>query len=127
MSEKGSVAPLVAGYLALILLTLIGSAAIGVTMIATNRVQQVADAAVLYAHDRSVNRGIPSQTQLNIQLERFLSRAQSARRLEVVNYRITAAGAISNLELCARVRNPLLESHQILVCRSARAESFVIR
>ena len=127
MSDRGSIAPLVAGYLALILLTLIGSAAVGVTMIATNRVQQVVDAAVLYAHDRSVTRGVPSQSQLNIALDRFLDRAESARRLEIVNHRIIAVGTISNLELCARVRNPLLESHQILVCRSARAESFVIR
>ena len=126
MSDRGSIAPLVAGYLALILLTLIGSAAVGVTMIATNRVQQVADAAVLYAHDRSITRGVPSSAALNVHLERFLNGAVSAQRLEIVNHRIFASGAISNLELCARAVNPLWESHQILVCRSARAESFVI-
>lgn len=127
MSERGSVAPLVAGYLALILLTLIGSAAVGVSMIATNRVQAVADAAVLYGHDRSITRGIPAQAALRTQVARFLAAAPSAKRLAVVSSNAFVSGPMSNLELCARVQNPLWTSHQIVVCRSARAESFVIR
>lgn len=127
MSERGSVAPLVAGYLALILLTLIGSAAVGVSMIAANRVQAVADAAVLYAHDRSITRGIPNQTSLQREVAVFLQQAPSAKRVEVASSRALVVGTISSLELCAKVRNPLWESHQILICKSSRAESFVIR
>ena len=127
MSERGSVAPLVAGYLALILLTLLGSAAVGVSMIAANRVQAVADAAVLYAHDRSITRGIPDQSALKRAIAVFLQSAPSAKRVTVVSSRAITVGAISSLELCAKVSNPLWESHQILICKSARVESFVIR
>ena len=127
MSERGSVAPLVAGYLALVLLTLLGSAAVGVSMIAANRVQAVADAAVLYAHDRSITRGIPDQSALKREIAVFLQSAPSAKRVTVVSSRAITVGAISSLELCAKVSNPLWESHQILICKSARVESFVIR
>lgn len=126
MSERGSVAPLVAGYLALILLMLFGSAAVGLSIIATNRVQAVADAAVLFGHDRSITRGIPSESGLQREVAIFLQQAPSARRINIVYTRSTVTGAISQVELCARVSNPLWEAHQILVCRTARAESFVI-
>ena len=127
MSERGSVAPLVAGYLALIVLTLLGSAAVGVSMIAANRVQALADAAVLYAHDRSITRGFPNQNALKREVAIFLQSAPSAKRVTVVSSRAITVGAISSLELCAKVSNPLWESHQILICKSARVESFVIR
>lgn len=127
MSDRGSVAPLVAGYLALVLLTLIGSAAVGVSMIAANRVQAVADAAVLYAHDRSITRAIPKQDSLRSEVKVFLQEAPSAKRIQVESFRALVAGSISSLELCASVRNPLWHSHLISICKSARAESFVIR
>ena len=127
MTERGSVAPLVAGYLALILLTLLGSAAVGVSMIATNRVQAVADAAVLFGHDRSILRGIPNQGSLQREVARFLESAPSAKRIDLVSSRATVAGTISTLEICARVENPLMPSHRILVCRNSSAESFIIR
>lgn len=126
MSERGSIAPLIAGYLALILLTLLGSAAVGVSMVATNRVQAVADAAVLYAHDRSIRRGIPNEETLRAKAQEFLSLAPSAQRLQVVGVNAYVSGAISNLEICARVPNPLWSAHQISVCKISRAESFVI-
>lgn len=126
-NDRGTIAPLVAGYLALILLTLFGSAAIGVTMIATNRVQGVADATVLFAHDRSVVRGIPNQNQLHLQAANFLATAPSAKRIAVLNYQIQAAGAVSQLTLCARVKNPLWALGEITICRSANAESFIVR
>lgn len=125
--DKGTIAPLVAGYLALILLTLFGSAAVGVTMIATNRVQGITDATVLYAHDRSVVRGIPNQNQLYLHAANFLATAPSARRIAVLNYQIQAAGSVSQLTLCARVRNPLWALGEITICRTASAESFIDR
>lgn len=125
--DAGTIAPLVAGYLALILLTLFGSAAVGVTMVATNRVQGISDATVLFAHDRSVTRGIPNQTQLLQNAASFLAIAPSAQRIRVLNYQITAEGAVSSLRLCARVQNPLWALGELTICRSARAESFIIR
>lgn len=126
-SDQGTIAPLVAGYLALILLTLFGSAAVGVTMIATNRVQGVTDATVLFAHDRAVVRGIPNQTQLSQRAANFLSSAPSAQRIRMVSYQISAQGSVSTLRLCAGVRNPLWPLGEISICRFAKAESFVIR
>ena len=125
-NDRGSIVPLVAGYLALILLTILGSAAVGLSMIAVNRVQAVADATVLYAHDRAVTRGIPSQTSLRSMAQEFLSTAPSAKRIEVSSLHVRVSGAISELELCARVANPL-SLGAIDVCRVARAESFIVR
>ena len=45
MSDRGSVAPLVAGYLALILLAAFGALAVGAGIIAGHRIQGVADFA----------------------------------------------------------------------------------
>jgi hypothetical protein len=118
---------LVAGYLALILLTLFGSAAVGVTMIATNRVQGITDATVLFAHDRSVVRGIPNQNQLTENAARFLATAPSAKRIKVLNYQIVAQGAVTQLRLCAGVQNPLWALGEVTICRSAKAESFIVR
>ena len=124
--DSGSIAPLVAGYLALILLTILGSAAVGVSMIAVNRVQAVADAAVLFAHDRSISRGIPDEGVLLAKSREFLATAPSAKRIGTVGVEVRVSGAISELELCAQVQNPLNLGF-ISVCRIARAESFIVR
>jgi hypothetical protein len=126
-TDSGTIAPLVAGYLALILLTLFGSAAVGVTMIATNRVQGITDATVLFAHDRSIVRGIPNQNQLTESAARFLASAPSAKRIKLLNYQIVAQGAVTELTLCAGVQNPLWALGEITICRSAKAESFIVR
>lgn len=125
--DSGTIAPLVAGYLALILLTLFGSAAVGVTMIATNRVQGIADATVLFAHDRSVFRGIPNQNQLWQNAASFLDQAPSVKRIQVLNYKIVAQGSVSELTICASVQNPLWALGKMTICRSAKAESFIVR
>ena len=74
MSDRGSVAPLIAGYLALILLAAFGAVAVGAGIIAGHRIQGVADFAVLYSHDRSVVAGIPDSSSLKLQLQDFLGR-----------------------------------------------------
>jgi hypothetical protein len=125
--DRGTIAPLVAGYLALILLAVLGSAAVGVTMIATNRVQGIADATVLFAHDRSVIRGIPNQSRLSEQAASFLAMAPSADRIRVTSYQILAQDTVSSLTLCALVQNPLWVLGELNVCRSAKAESFIVR
>lgn len=124
--DSGSIAPLVAGYLALILLTILGSAAVGVSMIAVNRVQAVADAVVLYAHDRAVTRGVPNHGLLLARSREFLASAPSAQRIGIVGVKVEVSGAISELELCASVQNPL-NLGAISVCRISRAESFIVR
>lgn len=125
-SESGSVAPLVAGYLALSLLTIVGSAAVGVSMIASNRVQAVADSTLLYAHDRSITRGVPNAGSLEFHAREFLAMSPSVRRIGDINFSVGVSGAISELELCGRVANPL-GLGAIRVCKSARAESFIVR
>ena len=125
--DRGTIAPLVAGYLALILLAVLGSAAVGVTMIATNRVQGITDATVLFAHDRSVVRGLPNQNRLSEHAASFLTMAPSAKRIKVLNYEIVAQGAVSSLTLCALVQNPLWGLGELNICRSAKAESFIVR
>ena len=96
-------------------------------MIATNRVQGIADATTLFAHDRSVFRGIPNQNQLWQNAASFLEQAPSARRIQVLNYQIVAQGAVTELTLCALVRNPLWALGEMTICRSAKAESFIVR
>ena len=126
-SDKGSIAPLVAGYLSLILLVLFGSAAVGVSMIATNRVQAITDAALLYAHDRSHQRGVPSERLLEEHTATFLFTAPSAKRIQLVSFDAWSSQNVSNLRLCARVQNPLWTLGSLLVCREAKAESFIVR
>ena len=125
-TDSGTIAPLVAGYLALILLTLCGSAAVGLTMIATNRVQGITDAAVLFAHDRSIVRGVPDQNRLQQHAASFLATAPSVKRIRVLNYQIASQGAVTELTLCAGVQNPLWALGEITICKSARAESFIV-
>ena len=53
MNDRGSLAILVAGYLALIITLFLGGLAVAIGLVAQNRIQGVADSAVLYAHDRA--------------------------------------------------------------------------
>jgi hypothetical protein len=53
--------------------------------------------------------------------------APSAKRIKVLNYEIVAQGAVSSLTLCALVQNPLWVLGELNVCRSAKAESFIVR
>jgi len=83
-SDSGTIAPLIAIYLSLLVLAIIGSSAVVTALIAGNRVQGVADMAILYAHDRAVTNGVPSRSQLVEEVREFLSGAESARRLSIV-------------------------------------------
>lgn len=126
MNERGSIAPLIAGYLALILLASFGAIAVGAGIIASHRVQGVADFAVLYAHDRSVTAGIPNLTDLRRELQEFLRVAPSAKSLKIEVADVTAVGEISELRLCARYRDVLFGLESYLICKSSRAQSFVV-
>ena len=126
MSDRGSVAPLIAGYLALILLAALGGLAVGAGIIAGHRIQGVADFAVLYSHDRSVVAGIPDSSALKLHLQDFLGRATSARSLEIVVAEIVVEDEVSQLRLCARYREVLFGLDSYLICKNSRAKSYLV-
>lgn len=126
MSDRGSVAPLIAGYLALILLAAFGAVAVGAGIIAGHRIQGVADFAVLYSHDRSVVAGIPDSSSLGLQLQDFLGRASSAQSLEIVVAEITVVDEVSQLRLCARYSEVLFGLDSYLICKNSRAKSYLV-
>ena len=126
MSDRGSVAPLIAGHLALILLAAFGAVAVGAGIIAGHRIQGVADFAVLYSHDRSVVAGIPDPSSLKLQLQDFLGRATSAQSLEIVVAEIAVVDEVSQLRLCARYREVLFGLDSYLICKNSRAKSYLV-
>jgi hypothetical protein len=126
VSDRGSVAPLIAGYLALILLAAFGAVAVGAGIIAGHRIQGVADFAVLYSHDRSVVAGIPDSSSLGLQLQDFLGRASSAQSLEIVVAEIAVVDEVSQLRLCARYREVLFGLDSYLICKNSRAKSYLV-
>jgi hypothetical protein len=126
VSDRGSVAPLVAGYLALILLAAFGAVAVGAGIIAGHRIQGVADFAALYSHDRAVVAGTPEVSALRRELQYFLSRARSAQSLQIVVAEIGAVDEVSELRLCARYREVLFGLDSYLICKSSRAKSYLV-
>lgn len=126
MNDRGSIAPLIAGYLALILLAAFGAVAVGAGMIAGHRIQGVTDFAVLYAHDRAVVAGIPDQSTLRMELQSFIGKAVSARALDIALAEIIASGEVSELRLCARYREVLFGIDSYLICKSSSAKSYVV-
>jgi hypothetical protein len=127
VSEKGSIAPLIASYLAILLLASLGVSIVATAMLAGNRVQGVADYAVLYGHDRSIRAGIPQEQKLKAEVASFVSNAESAQRLEIVRLESVVEGAVSKVRLCARFRDSFgLGFDSMVICREASAKSFLI-
>ncbi len=126
-SEAGTIAVLVATYLSIILVAIFGSAAVVAALVAANRIQGVAEMAVLFAHDRSVELGVPDSAELSVGLQQFLSLAPSAQALELVAVDSYVTGAVSTVRICARYLNPLgVGIDSAIICRESRAESFLI-
>ena len=126
-SDSGTIAPLIAIYLSLLILSIIGSSAVVTVLIAGNRVQGVADMAILFAHDRAVTNGVPGRPQLVEGVREFLSEAESARRLSIVAMNANVQGDESSLELCARYQNPLgVGVDSAIICRNSSAKSFLL-
>jgi hypothetical protein len=126
-SDRGTIAPLIATYLALILLSVFGSVAVVTALVAVNRVQGVADMAILYAHDRSVTAGIPNQALLSNEIVLFLEKAPSAQRLVIVSATAQVNADISTLRMCARYENPLgIGVDSAIICRESKAKSFLL-
>lgn len=124
-SDAGSIAPLVAGYLALVVMVSLMATNVIAAMAMSHRVQGVADAAVVYAHERSLRVGIPMAATLNQQLGDFLSSAPSATRLNLVSAKIQVQGASSILVLCSSFQLPL-SPKVVLICKEAKAQSYLI-
>lgn len=127
MRDRGSIAPLIATYLALILLSLLGFLSIATAMLASHRVQGVADFAVLFGHDRSVIAGIPQAAKLRKQVSLFIEKAQSAKSLEIENLQTWVDDGVSHVRLCARFQDSFgLQVTSMTICRQASAKSFLI-
>ncbi len=127
MSERGSIAILIATYLSIILLAVIGFGSVGIAMLAGHRIQGVTDYAVLYGHDRAVRAGKPSAGRLEVEVRNFLESTVSAERLEIVSADSWVAGENSHLRLCARYRDLFgLRVSSMIVCREAAAKSFLV-
>ncbi|MEY4328106.1 MAG: hypothetical protein RIR71_776 [Actinomycetota bacterium] len=126
MRDRGSLAVLASGYLALILSLFIGGAAVALGLIAQNRIQGVADSALLYAHDRAVTKGVPDSKKLEQAVLRFLDIAPSAQQLELVSMETEVVGVRSTLVLCARHRDSFGRFLTGTICRQAQAESFLV-
>jgi hypothetical protein len=125
LSDAGSIAPLVAGYLALVVMVSLMATNVIAAMAMSHKVQGVADAAVVYAHERSLRVGIPMSARLNQQLGDFLSSAPSATRLNLVSAKIQVQGASSILVLCSRFQLPLSQE-SVTICKEAKAQSYLI-
>jgi len=126
VNQRGSLAILVAGYLALLLTLFIGGSALALGLIAQNRIQGVADAAVLYAHDRAVTKGIPDRSKLTNLVANFLSSAPSAQQLEIRTFEVRVDGVTSTLLLCAEHSDPMGLFSLGQICKSSKAESFLV-
>lgn len=127
MTDRGSIATLIATYLALILLSLLGILSIATAMLASHRVQGVADFAVLFGHDRSVIAGIPQAVKLRQQVSLFIEEAQSAKALEITNLQTWVDDGVSHVRLCARFQDSFgLQVTSMTICRQASAKSFLI-
>jgi hypothetical protein len=127
MSDRGSIAPLIATYLGLILLSLLGFLSLASAMLASHRIQGVADFAVLYGHDRSVIAGIPQTERLHQQLKVFIDSAQSANALQITGLQSWVKDGVSNVRICARHQDSFgLGLSSVTICRQASAKSFLV-
>jgi len=126
VNERGSLAILVAGYLALLLTLFIGSTALTISLIAQNRVQGVGDAAVLYAHDRAVTKGIPDLSKLSSSVANFLNLAPSAQQLVIRSVEVRVEGVTSVLTLCVEHSDPVGLIVLGGICKTSKAESFLV-
>lgn len=123
--DDGTIAPLVAGYLALIVMAVLLSTNVVSAMAYSHRLQGVADAAIVFGHDRSLVAGRPQLASLRNSINTFLQTAPSAKRLNLVVVNVSTSGAKSELQLCAQLRYPLTLGSGTL-CRKASAQSFLL-
>lgn len=117
---------------------ILGLAAAGHAALTGNRVQTLADAAILYAHDRLVapdpsatdpsatnpSASNPS-TQLDQHLRRYFELAGPLTGYRL-NYSAEATPEASRIRLCVMWQNPLAPVAPRELCRTAVAKSFEV-
>ncbi len=123
--DSGTIAPLVAGYLALLVMVFLMASNVISTQVFASRLQGLTDLAVVYAHERSLRVGKPQTTEFREHLAHYLSNAPTAKAMaiEIVNLKIS--GSRSTLELCAVFEFPLAPGNGV-ICRESSAESFLL-
>lgn len=127
MNDRGSIAPLVGAYLALIILSFVGLLSVATAMLASHRIQGLADFAVLFGHDRSITAGIPQPAKLQQQVAAFIESAPSANQVEISSLQTWVEEGVSNVRLCARFQDSFgLRLSSMTICRQASAKSFLI-
>jgi hypothetical protein len=127
MKEQGSISILLATYLSIVLLSVIGFSSVGVAILASHRVQGVADFAVLYGHDRAVRAGQPDLSRLRFHVQEFIRTTPSASRLEILQSEAWISGEASHVRICARYQDLFgLKLNSMALCREASAKSFLV-
>lgn len=126
LNQRGSLSILVSGYLALLLTLFLSGTALALGLIAQNRIQGVADSAVLYAHDRAITRGVPDQDRLSNSVLHFLSIAPSAQQLDIRSVETKVVGVTSVIQLCAAHKDPMGWFSLGQICQISKAESFLV-
>ena len=127
MKDEGTIAILVDTYVSIILLTVLGFASVGIAILASHRIQGVADFAVLYGHDRSVRAGTPDHSLLDSHVRNFLALSESADRIDLVEVKNWVTGDTSNTRICARYKDLFgFEMNSMIICREASAKSFLV-
>ena len=147
-SDRGSVAPLGIALLLGLIAMILGLAAAGHAALTGNRVQTLADAAILYAHDRlaasdssasnpastdpsasNPSASNPSasnpSTQLDQHLRRYFELAGPLTGYQL-NYSAEATPEASRIRLCVMWQNPLTPVAPRELCRTAVAKSFEV-
>ena len=126
MREEGSVLPLVAGFLSIVILATLGTSAVISAEILGVRLQGIADAAVLAGHDASNQTGQPQKAELDESLQQFLANAPSTKRITLRSVSVKTTGQVSQVTLCATWSDQLqaLNRKFAEVCRTAEAKSF---
>lgn len=128
MNERGSVAPLIAGFLSLILLAMLLAISSLTALVTSQRVQGLADAAVIYAHDQSNSKGATNLKLLDQKVLEFLNKAPSVRALKLTSVSSWVENQASVLRICAIWQDPLLIQNlpSREICKVAKAKSFVV-
>lgn len=123
--DSGTIAPLVAGYLALLVMVFTMATNVVAGMAFANRVQGVADLGLLYAHERSLRVGIPQLADLETNFAHYFRYSKAAQGMTWEGARFEIQGPRSILELCVRFRFPI-SFDQRVVCRKSSAQSFLV-
>jgi hypothetical protein len=120
-ADSGSIAPYGLALLVLILSIVFGLGSSAHAALHASRLQNLADAAVLFAHDRS-----ESEIELQLEVERFLKLAVDSQTLarRSVTIEVTRSNGTSELKLCSAWQNPFALTQPRPICRSASARAF---